>query len=156
MDEIDLEILQILQKDGPVSKAEIGRRIELAPSAVASRLERLEKLEVLRGFQVIVDHQKLGLDLLAFIFVTDDKKEAPRSVIASLCTLNIAEEVHRISGDDCYLLKVRAANTADLRQKLDLLNQVPTINSVRSHIALESLNLSAEVNYKWQIVRPNR
>lgn len=150
MDEVDLDILRILQKDGHVSKAEIGRRIELAPSAVSSRLERLEKQDVIRGFQVVLDHEKLGLDLLAFVFATDDKSQEPGSVIDALCALNIAEEVHRISGDDCYLLKIRASNTSDLRQKLDLLNLVPTVVSVRSHIALQSCDTAADVSYDWR------
>ncbi len=55
-----------------------------------------------------------------------------------LAALGIADDLDRISGEDCYLLKVRARNTEDLREKLDRISNLTTIRGVRSHLVLQS------------------
>lgn len=141
IDAIDLQILQILDSEGQVSKAEIGRRINLAPSAVFARLRRLDEDGIIRGYRVNIDYSKLGFPLLAFVFVSESKPTPAGETLAALVSLGISQEVHRILGDDCFFLKVRSRDTDDLREKLDRIGGIKTIASVRTHIALQSIEV---------------
>jgi Lrp/AsnC family leucine-responsive transcriptional regulator len=139
LDATDLRILQILDSEGQVSKAEIGRRINLASSAVFERLRRLEENGIVRGYRVDIDYAKLGFPILAFVFITETKPTPAGETLASLSSLGIAQEAHRILGDDCFALKIRCKDTDDLRDKLDQIGSIRTIAAVRTHIALQSI-----------------
>ncbi len=143
IDATDLEILRILQSDASVSKAEIGRRINLAASAVFTRLRRLEADRIIQGYRVELDHGRLGLPLLTFVFVAETKPAPTGKTLAALSALGIAEEIHRISGEDCFLLKLRARDTDDLREKLDRIGDIQAVSSVRTQLALQSIESGA-------------
>ena len=140
LDATDLEILQILDSEGQVSKAEIGRRINLAPSAVFARLRSLEEIGIIRGYRVDIDYARLGFPILAFVFVNETKPTPARETLAALSSLGIAQEAHRILGDDCFVLKIRCKDTDDLRVKLDRIGDIQTVADVRTHIALQSVD----------------
>jgi len=145
IDAIDLQILQILDSDGQASKAEIGRRISLASSAVFARLRRLEEDGIIRGYPVDIDYAKLGFPVLAFVFVSETKPTPAGKTLAALCSLEITQEVHRILGDDCFLLKIRCKDTDDLREKLDQIGSIRSVAAVRTHIALQSVDVRASL-----------
>jgi Lrp/AsnC family leucine-responsive transcriptional regulator len=69
IDEIDRQILSILQQNARTSNAEIARQVEMAPSAVLERIRRLEARGVIQGYEVRINPEALGLDILAFVFV---------------------------------------------------------------------------------------
>jgi len=142
-DATDVRILTILRADASRSKAEIGRQIDLAPSAVFARLRRLESNHVIRGYRVELDYGLLGLPLIAFVFVSEKKPALTGKTLAALSSLGIAEEIHRISGEDCFVLKVRSKDTDDLREKLDRIGDIRTVAGVRTHIVLQSVEATA-------------
>mgnify|MGYP000866737658 CR=1 FL=1 len=69
LDDTDLKLVDLLQKDGLQSMAELSKAIGVAPSTLNDRVKRLGRLGVITGTHAHVDPQALGLDLLAFIFV---------------------------------------------------------------------------------------
>ncbi|MEM8804015.1 MAG: winged helix-turn-helix transcriptional regulator, partial [Pseudomonadota bacterium] len=73
IDAKDKEILSLLLKDAAISKADIARRVGLAPSAISERVRRLESDGVIQGYEVRLNPHTLGKPLLAFVFVTDAK-----------------------------------------------------------------------------------
>ena len=128
IDAKDKEILSILLKDAAISKAEIARRVGLAPSAVSERVRRLEAERVIEGYEVRLNPHTLGKSLLAFVFVTDAKPSHGFDTAAALTGVSGLEELHKIAGDDCYLLKIRASGTDELNQIIET-----EINPHRSH-----------------------
>ena len=140
IDDIDRNILSILLDDAATSKAEIGRRLGLAASVVSERIRRMEDRGQIQGYEVRLDPQPLGKPLLAFVFVTDAKPSKGFDTAAALADVTGLEELHKIAGDDCYLLKVRAAGTAELNAIIEAeINTVPSVTRVRTTIALKTV-----------------
>ncbi|MEM1264486.1 MAG: Lrp/AsnC family transcriptional regulator [Pseudomonadota bacterium] len=136
----DREILSILLKDAATSKAEIARRVGLAASAVSERVRRLEADGVIRGYEVRLDAAALDKPLLAFVFVTDAKPSMGFDTAAALADVTGLEELHKIAGDDCYLLKIRASGTSELNAIIEQeINPVQSVTRVRTTITLKSV-----------------
>jgi Lrp/AsnC family leucine-responsive transcriptional regulator len=138
IDTTDREILSILLSDASTSKAEIARRVGLAASAVSERVRKLEADGAIQAYEVRLDPKQLGKPLLAFIFVTDAKPSHGFDTAAALSTVTGLEELHKIAGEDCYLLKIRAAHTDELNTIIeDEINPVESVTRVRTTIVLQ-------------------
>lgn len=136
----DLEILSILLKDAATSKAEIARRVGLAASAVSERVRRLEAAGVIEGYEVRLNAKALGKPLLAFVFVTDAKPSQGFDTASALTGVTGLEELHKIAGDDCYLLKIRAEGTDELNAIIEQqINPVQSVTRVRTTIVLSAV-----------------
>ena len=137
IDLIDKNILNIIQQDARISNAEIARQVGLVPSAVLERVKKLEERGVIRGYATEIDSAEIGFGLTAFVFVRTSFCGSIGSVLAQIPEVL---EVHDIAGDDCYLLKVRAANTEELgvffREKL---KNLPEIISTKTTIVLQTI-----------------
>lgn len=135
--DIDIQILNIIQKDARISNAEIARQVGLAPSAVLERVRKLEERGVIQGYAAEIDAKQVGFGLTAFVFV---RTSFCGTIGETLADIPEVLEVHDIAGDDCYLLKVRAANTDELgkffREKL---KNLPEIISTRTTIVLQTI-----------------
>ena len=140
IDEIDLRILDALQDNARVSNAEIARRVGMAPSAVFERLRKLEERGVIAGYRPRLRPKELGLGLLAFVFVRVDELPGEQTAGRALAALPETLEVHHIAGEDCYLVKVRAADTEALGHLLrEKLGAIAALRSTRTTIVLETL-----------------
>lgn len=140
MDSIDRRILSILLTAAQTAKAEIARRVGLAPSAVSERVRRLETDGVIERYEARLNARALGKPLLAFIFVTDAKPTQGVDTGAALSAVSGLEELHKIAGDDCYLLKVRARDTDELNGIIERdINPLPSVTRVRTTIVLKSV-----------------
>lgn len=146
MDENDKRILSILQSDAGTSKAEIGRRVDLAPSAVFERIRKLEDRGVITGYEARLSPKAFGLDILAFVFVAHDQSPAGRKTGPQLARIPGVEEVHKVAGEDCFIAKVRARSTQDLAHLLDEhFSAIKTVRSFRTTIVLETVKESPTV-----------
>jgi len=130
LDPVDLKVLELLQEDARTPNAEIGRRVGLVPSAIFQRLAKLQKQGVVLGHEVRIDPASIGLGLTAFIFVKADDRVGSHQTARKLAALPEVQELHDIAGEDCYLLKIRAQDAADLGRLLR--EKIGTIGSVRS------------------------
>lgn len=140
IDDKDREILSILLGDAATSKAEIARRVGLAASAVSDRVRRLEAEGVIQGYEVRIDPRKLGKPLLAFVFVTDAKPSQGFDTAAALAGVTGLEELHKIAGEDCYLLKIRAAGTEELNAIIEQqISPIQSVTRVRTTIVLNAV-----------------
>ncbi|MEO0766345.1 MAG: Lrp/AsnC family transcriptional regulator [Pseudomonadota bacterium] len=140
IDEIDRKILSLFLQDAAISKAEIARRVGLAPSAISERVRRLEADGVIEGYEVRLNADALGKSLLAFVFVTDAKPSQGFDTAAALSGVTGLEELHKVAGDDCYLLKIRAAGTDELNEIIEAqINPVQSVTRVRTTIVLKAV-----------------
>jgi len=146
MDEKDLQILSLLQADARMGNAEISRRVGLAASAVHERIRKLELRGVVRGYHARLDPEALGRGLLAFISVQVDDRLSEETTGVQLARLPQVQEVHHIAGEDCYLLKVRCASTADLGRFLqEQIGAFPSVRRTRTTIALGTVKEGLEL-----------
>ena len=141
IDDVDREILSILLENAALSKAEIARRVGLAASAVSERIRRLEADGIIKGYEVRLDARRLGKPLLAFVFVTDAKPSQGFDTAGALSRVTGLEELHKIAGEDCYLLKVRAGDTDELNAIIEReISTVPSVTRVRTTIVLKAVS----------------
>jgi Lrp/AsnC family leucine-responsive transcriptional regulator len=144
IDGTDASIVTILQSNARTSNAEIARQVGLAPSAVFERIKKLEERGVLEGYAARVNPKAVGLPLLAFVFVRADEKPGEDRVGARLAAIPDVLEVHDVAGEDCFLVKVRAADTDALGRLLrERIGAIAGITSTRTTIVLETVKESA-------------
>ena len=136
----DQKILSILLRAADTSKAEIARRVGLAASAVSERIKRFEETGIVEGYAARLNGRALGLPLLAFVFVRELKPNKGIDTADALSRVTGVEEVHKIAGEDCFLVKIRTPGTEELGAVLDSeINVIPTVAGVRTTIVLKSV-----------------
>jgi len=136
----DASIVTILQENARTSNAEIARQVGLAPSAVFERIRKLEERGVLKGFHAQLDAHAVGLPLLAFVFVRSNERAGGVSTAEKIAKIPEVLEVHHVAGEDCFLVKLRAADTEDLGRVLrEKVGAIPAVTSTRTTIVLETV-----------------
>jgi Lrp/AsnC family transcriptional regulator, leucine-responsive regulatory protein len=137
--DIDLSILDILQKNARETQVDIARAVGLAPSAILERIRKLEARGIIRGYVAQLDPQALGQGMLAFVSVRSEHGPRDDSVARSLADCPEVLEVHHVAGEDCYLVKVRARDAQHLGSLLrTTFGRIPGVTSTRTTIVLET------------------
>ena len=118
LDPINRRLLQELQADARVTMAELGRRINLSAPAVAERVQRLERAGVITGYRAEVDPKAIGYPIAAVVRVRPTTRQLQK--IPELAR-EIPEVVdcHRITGEDCFFVKLHLRSMDDLEEILD-------------------------------------
>ena len=135
LDSTDWRILEMLQLDGRAPLSALARKIGLSQPATSERVKRLESLGVIEGYAARVNFQAVGLDLLAIARVrtTFEKLQDCLKLFASMPEIL---EVHRVTGEDCLILKVLVPKAAQLESVIDRLAKY---GSVTTSIVLSSM-----------------
>ena len=117
-DAVNLRILRELSKNPRLTMAELGRRVGLSSPAVTERVRRLEETGVIQGYRLDINAAALGLPIAAYVRVRPNPGQLSR--IADLAR-RIPEivECHRVTGEDCFILKVYLPNLEQLDRILD-------------------------------------
>jgi Lrp/AsnC family transcriptional regulator, leucine-responsive regulatory protein len=137
MDDRDLKLLELLQRDARTTIADLSRALGIAASAVHERIRKLERRGIVRGYTARVDPVALGQSLLAFIFVQADERPGGEDLGEVLAAVPEVQEVHHIAGEDCYLIKVRCASTTALGELLkERLGPLPEVRRTRTIVVL--------------------
>ncbi len=112
------ELLRHLQADPRASVADLARAIGVSAPTVRERIARLEEAGVIKGYRVELDATALGWPLTAFVRIRPVPGQLKK--IAELAgAMPQVAECHRVTGDDCFILKVHLASIASLDQILD-------------------------------------
>ena len=146
IDAVDRKILRILQENARTPNVEIARRLKLAPSAILGRIRKLEVRKAIRGYEAQLDAPMLALGLVAFIFVRAEEKVGSTTIGDSLARVPGVQEVHHVAGEDCYLVKVRAAGTEALGHLLrERFGAIRGITSTRTTVVFTTVKETAKL-----------
>lgn len=118
LDGTNVRLLEALGADPRATAAELARRVGMSAPAVRERLARLEQAGVIRGYRLDIDPAALGLPVAAWVRIRPGPGQLPRIADLAARTPQVSE-CHRISGEDCFLLKVHVAAIEDLEAVLD-------------------------------------
>ena len=118
MEDLDRRIVGLLMQDGRMSFTDLGKVTGLSTSAVHQRVRRLEERVVIQGYRAVIDHDALGIPLVAFISVTPLDPAAPDDVPDHLRDIADLEACHSVAGEESYILKARVATPGDLEDLL--------------------------------------
>lgn len=140
LDSVDLQILNIMQSNAKIANVELARQLEMAPSAVLERVKKLEQKEVIRGYTTRIDPSAVQQKLLAFIFIKASDGMGSTETARCIAEIPEVQEVHHIAGEDCFLIKIRTADSASLMNIMRTrLSSIPRIVSTRTTIVLETV-----------------
>jgi Lrp/AsnC family leucine-responsive transcriptional regulator len=118
LDLTDRKIIGELTKNGRISIAELGRRVNLSSPAVAERVQRLEGAGVITGYRAEIDPRRLGYQLAAIVRIKPHPGQLAR--ISELAAeIPQISECHRITGEDCFYLQVYLRSIDELGGLLD-------------------------------------
>ena len=120
LDDTNLRLIDILTVEPELSTAGIARELGMSAPAVRDRLTRLHQSGVIRGLRLDVDPAALGLPVTAWVRVRPGPGQIPK-IIELAERIPEVSECHRISGEDCLLLKVHVSAIEALEQVLDQL-----------------------------------
>jgi Lrp/AsnC family transcriptional regulator, leucine-responsive regulatory protein len=118
LDEINCRLLNELQADARLSIAELGRRVSLSPPALAERVQRLERAGVITGYHAAVNAQALGYPIAAFVRIRPTTRQLQRIPELARDVPEVVE-CHRVTGEDCFVLKLHLQAMDDLEGILD-------------------------------------
>jgi len=139
IDEIDLRILDMLQRNGKLSQAKIAGAVGLTTPSVNERIKKMERHGMIKGFVALLDHEKMGFPLTAYVDVALEHPRFEKTFIDDLEKLLGVQECHYIAGEYAYRLKVKAADPATLADFLQRrLLAIKGVSNVRTQVSLAS------------------
>ncbi|GAA2439991.1 Lrp/AsnC family transcriptional regulator [Streptomyces pulveraceus] len=133
-DATDWRILDVLQREGRASFAELARAVAMSPSAVTERVRRLEEAGVISGYAAVVDPERLGLPILALVRLRPPNGHY-KPFHDLLDTTPEIVEAHHVTGDDCFVLKVTARSMGHLEE---VSGRIGALGSVTTSVVYSS------------------
>jgi Lrp/AsnC family leucine-responsive transcriptional regulator len=118
LDAVNLRILRELVAEPRVSMSELGRRVGMSAPAVTERVQRLEAAGVISGYRVELDPAALGWPVAAIVRIRPGPGQLPKIARTAQETPQVVE-CHRVTGEDCFLMKVHAPSIGALEEILD-------------------------------------
>jgi Lrp/AsnC family leucine-responsive transcriptional regulator len=146
IDEISLKILKILQDKARVANVEVARQVGMAPSAVLERIRKLEKRGYIDGYEVRLNPSRFRRSLVGFIKLAVDGQGSERRIEKALAALDEIQELHYITGEDGYLLKVRVSDTEELNELVrDTIGAMEGVHAIHTAIVLSTVKETARI-----------
>ncbi|QNL50500.1 Lrp/AsnC family transcriptional regulator [Olivibacter sp. SDN3] len=140
LDKIDLQILSLLQDNCKITNADLARELGMAPSGILERVRKLEQKGILTQYTARVNPAAVNQNLLAFIFIKVADGLGCGETDKSLAAIEAIQEVHHITGEDCYLVKIRVSSSNELMELMrSSFRDIPNIISTRTTIVLETV-----------------
>jgi Lrp/AsnC family leucine-responsive transcriptional regulator len=118
LDEVNRRLLAELQGNPRLSMAELARRVGMSAPSVTERVQRLERLGVITGFRMEVDPAALGMPVTAIVRIRPGPGQLPKIAEEARNTPQVVECL-RITGEDCFLMKVHGPSIGQLEEILD-------------------------------------
>ncbi len=113
-----MALLGELHDNPRITMSALGRSVGMSAPAVTERVQRMERAGVIAGYRLEVDPIALGLPVAAFVRVRPAPGQLPK--VAELAErLGRVSECHRITGEDCFLVKIHAPTVPELEEILD-------------------------------------
>ncbi len=140
LDRVDLKILELLHKDARLSHAMIGKAVGMTGPSIYARIQRLERDGVIKNYSVVLDAEKIGLGLVAFIRA-ESQANIEGVELFEQFVLNEPQilECHDVDGQDSDILKVRTASPQTLRALISKIRSLPGITHTITSIALTTI-----------------
>ena len=138
IDAIDSKILKILNEDGRASASMIADKVDLSVPAVGDRIKKMQESGVILGFKPVIDSNKMGLDVSAFITVYSESSKNFEKVVLNASKNPNVMKCYTTTGDGSHLLLVKVENTNSLEKLLRKVQEWPGVRRTQTQIVLSS------------------
>jgi len=146
LDETDLKILRILQKDGKAKLNEIAEEVDLTIPSVSERIHKLENKNYIIGNYVKLDRKLFGYDITVFIHVIMESSKNYKTLIAKVEKIPQILECHSVLGEGSHLLKAVLKKTEDLEKLLSEIQSWPGVVSTKTTYVLSTIKETFEIS----------
>jgi Lrp/AsnC family transcriptional regulator, regulator for asnA, asnC and gidA len=137
-DDLDLNILSLLMKNGRLPYTEIGKMLFVSGGTVHVRMKKMEEAGIVKGQQLMVDHAKLGFDVCAFLGIYLDKSSLYDEVAEQLKAIPEIVNAHYTTGTYSIFAKIICRDTNHLRDVLhDKIQRINGIQRTETFISLD-------------------
>ena len=138
IDETDLKILKNLLVDARQSARKLSLKLGLSTVTVLSRVEKLEKLKIIKSYSAILDDQKLGYDLTAIIEIS--AKEGQMALVEKeVSTMDNVCAVYDITGQTDTMVVAKFKTRGELSEFVKELSSKPNVENTNTHIVLNTV-----------------
>lgn len=144
IDENDLRIIDLLKNDAKSSTYKIAKKTLIPVTTVHNRIKKLEKIGIIKGYTVVLDKQKLGYSVLAYVLIKGDlaylrtKKTSPLEAVEMIRKKEGVEEVHSVTGSYDLIVKIRVKNMEELNNlMIHKIREVPGVLSTETIVVLK-------------------
>ena len=138
LDQVDRNVLEFLQKDGRASASFIANEIGMSVPAVADRIKKLQEADVIKGFTIMLNHRKVGLDVSAFITVISESSSHYSDVVRETNNSPEIIQCFTTTGNGSHVLLALVENTYSLEKLLRKIQSWPGVMRTETQIILSS------------------
>jgi Lrp/AsnC family transcriptional regulator for asnA, asnC and gidA len=151
LDEINLKIIDILERDASKPFVEIAKELEISDATVHMRVRRLVAAGIIRRFTIATDSRLLGYDHLAFMGI-NIKEGSADEVNSILSKFDEVLEIHEMHGRFDLILKIRARSLEEMRDiVVNKVRKLPQIKDVELMAVLKTVKEEQSVSLKKDI-----
>jgi len=146
MDMIDKQILTILQDRARIKKSEMARELNLPATTLQVRIRKLEENGIIKNYQAVVDLEKIGFSIQAFVAVTLDRHESSdiRHFEKSIITIPNIKACYHLSGRFDYLLHLVARDLNELGDLVKVgITSLPDFGRCETHLVFSEIESSS-------------
>jgi len=146
LDEKSLEILKILQEKARIPNVDISRQVGLAASAVLERIRKLEKQGFIDGYEVRLNPERFRKSLISFVRIYLDQTADLDEIANLLGQIEEVQEIHFITGEDCFLTKMRVEDHVELGTIITKrILKLPGVRTTRTSTVLNTYKETARI-----------
>lgn len=138
LDELDIQLLEALQRNARSTFAELGAIVGLKPPAVHDRVKRLESRGHIRGYAAQLNAQRLGLELVAFVSCYTSPDCEYDQFTSALSKMPEVCEIHSVAGEETFMCKVVTRSTQHLDDLLGRLKSMPGMARTKTTVVLNT------------------
>ncbi|MHC1683902.1 MAG: Lrp/AsnC family transcriptional regulator [Clostridiaceae bacterium] len=139
MDNIDIKILRLLQKNSRTTASQIGSIINLSVPAVSDRLKKLDASGAIEKHTTIVSAQKFNKTLTVIMFISLESPKYIEKFVSMVKGEDEILECHYLAGDFDYSLKIVTENTITLENILNRIKSVPGVQKTTTVVTLSTI-----------------
>ncbi len=136
IDKIDEKILKNLMVDARISARQLALKLGMSTVTILSRIKKLEKEKIIKGYTALIDHEKLGYDLTAIIEVVANKNivdiEEKLSKIENVCA------VYDITGNTDTVIIAKFKERSKLSEFVKSLSAMTNVDNTITHVVLNT------------------
>ena len=150
LDETDLQILRILQKNAKLTTKELADAVNLTPTPVFERQKRLERKGFIKRYVAVIDPEKLNQGLLVFckVKLQQINREIADAFTRRIMLIPEVTECYNTSGAYDYLLKVRACDMKQYQQfVLTKLGEIENVGAIESTFVMSEIKQNYGLNF---------
>jgi len=149
-DSIDVQILNMLQKDGRTKRSQLAEAVGLSIPSLSERLNKLEEKKIIHGYYAKVDKKVFGYDIMAFILVVMDSSKHYSELIKRVKNNPLIIECHSVLGEGSHMLKAITKNTEALEKLLGDIQAWPGVAATKTTYVLSTIKETTEIEITKQ------